>query len=55
MPTTESKRIQELNMLLAKRGDYIRHCKGEIALAEQDIKSFEQEITILLHKETTNA
>lgn len=47
MPTTGGKRIQELSMLLAKRGDYIRFCQQEIKVAESDVKLFEEELTKL--------
>ena len=47
------KRVQELNMLLAKRKDYVRNLQTELELAQLDIKNFNLELFHLLITNTT--
>lgn len=42
--TEHSKRAQELNMLIAKRGDYIRHLNNELETAKIDLAGFIAEL-----------
>lgn len=42
--TENSKRAQELNMLIAKRGDYIRHLNNELETAKADLAGFIAEL-----------
>lgn len=42
--TENSKRAQELNMLMAKRGDYIRHLNNELETAKADLAGFIAEL-----------
>lgn len=45
--TDKRKRVQELNMLLAKRKDYVRNLQTELELAQLDIKNFNLELHLL--------
>ena len=50
--TDKRKRVQELNMLLAKRKDYVRNLQTELELAQLDIKNFNLELHLLITNTT---